>query len=76
MKKTEIRKLKKLYGTIKGFLLTVFVIMCITALITATEYAGDVTGERLGNRKRDMITTESIRDFFGEIPIVKDLLLW
>lgn len=61
---------------IKRFLLSVFVIMCITALITATEYAGDVTGERLGIRERDTVTTEELRDFFGEIPIVKDLLLW
>lgn len=61
---------------IKRFLLSVFVIMCITALITATEYAGDVTGERLGIRERDAVTTEELRDFFGEIPIVKDLLLW
>ncbi len=61
---------------IKRFLLSVFVIMCITALITATEYAGDVTGERLGIRERDTVTTEDLRDFFGEIPIVKDLLLW
>ncbi len=61
---------------IKSFLLSVFVIMCITALITATEYAGDITGERLGIRERDTVTTEDLRDFFGEIPIVKDLLLW
>ncbi len=61
---------------IKRFLLSVFVIMCITALITATEYAGDITGERLGIRERDTVTTEDLRDFFGEIPIVKDLLLW
>jgi hypothetical protein len=61
---------------IKRFLLSVFVIMCITALITATEYAGDVTGGRLGIRERDTVTTDELRDFFGEIPIVKDLLLW
>ncbi len=61
---------------IKSFLLSVFVIMCITALITATEYAGDITGGRLGIRERDTVTTEDLRDFFGEIPIVKDLLLW
>ena len=61
---------------IKRFLLSVFVIMCITALITATEYTADVTGERLGIRERDTVTTEDLRDFFGEIPIVKDLLLW
>ena len=61
---------------IKRFLLSAFVIMCITALITATEYAGDITGERLGIRERDTVTTEELRDFFGEIPIVKDLLLW
>jgi len=67
---------KKLCVIIKNFLLSVFVIMCITALITATQYAGDVTGERLGIRERDTVTTEDLRDFFSEIPIVKDLLLW
>lgn len=75
-----MRKNKKydrtLLGIIKGFFLTVFVITCMTALITATQYAGDVTGGRLGIRERDTVTTDDIRDFFGEIPIVKDLLLW
>ncbi len=67
---------KTLFEIIKSFLLSVFVIMCITALITASEYVGDVTGGRLGIRERDTVTTEDLRDFFGEIPIVKDLLLW
>ncbi|MBO5396343.1 MAG: hypothetical protein J6A97_05615 [Clostridia bacterium] len=75
MKKNK-RYDKKLLEIIKSFLLSVFVIMCITALITATEYAGDITGGRLGIRERDTVTTEDLRDFFGEIPIVKDLLLW
>jgi hypothetical protein len=75
MKKNK-RYDKDLFEIIKGFLLSLLVIMCITALITATEYAGDVTGERLGIRERDTVTTEDLRDFFGEIPIVKDLLLW
>lgn len=67
---------KSLHAIIKSFLLTVLVIMCLTALITATEYAADITGGRLGIRERDTVTTEDLRDFFGEIPIVKDLLLW
>lgn len=78
MKNTKKNKKydKKLWGIIKNFLLSVFVIMCITALVTASEYAGDVTGARLGIRERDTVTTEDLRDFFSEIPIVKDLLLW
>lgn len=75
MKKNK-RYDKDLFEIIKGFLLSVLVIMCITALITATEYAGDITGGRLGIRERDTVTTDELRDFFGEIPIVKDLLLW
>ena len=75
MKKNK-RYDRELAGIMRGFFLSVFVIMCITALITATEYTGDVTGGRLGIRERDAVTTEDIRDFFSEIPIVKDLLLW
>ncbi len=75
MKKNK-RYDKDLFEIIKGFLLSVLVIMCITALITATEYTGDITGGRLGIRERDTVTTDELRDFFGEIPIVKDLLLW
>ena len=67
---------KTLLKILKGFFLTVFVIMCVCALICASEYTADVTGERLGIRERDTVTTEDLRDFFGEIPIVKDLLLW
>lgn len=66
---------KGLTRIIRSFILTVLVVMCITALITATQYAGDVTGKRLGIRERDTVTTEEIRDFLSEIPIVKSLLL-
>ena len=67
---------KILLKILRNFFLFVFVIMCITALITASEYVADVTGERLGIRERDTVTAGDLREFFGEIPIVKDLLLW
>lgn len=77
MKKSRSKKYDKgLFTAVKNFLLTVFVLMCITALITASEYAGDVTGERLGLWKRDTVTARDIEDFFRELPIVKDILLW
>ena len=80
MKNTRKNKQKKydreLFCAVKNFTLTVFVLMCITALITASEYAGDVTGERLGLWKRDTVTARDIEEFFRELPIVKDILLW
>lgn len=76
MKKNKKKYDKKLFSVIKNFLLTVFVIFCITALITASQYAGDITGARLGISERDSITTEDIADFFRDLPIVKDIFLW
>ena len=75
MKKNK-RYDRALVKILRNFFLTVFVILCICALICASEYAADVTGERLGIRERDTVTAEDLRDFFGEIPIVKDILLW
>ena len=67
---------KALLKILKNFFLFVFAVTCITALVTVSEYVADVTGGRLGIRERDVVTSEELREFFGEIPIVKDLLLW
>lgn len=51
---------EEVYSIIKNFLLTVFVIMCITALITGTAYAKSVTRHRIDGSESETVSAENI----------------
>ncbi len=49
---------------IRGFLLTVFVIMCISALAVCADYAGGVTRHRIDGSEAPVISSDDIASFF------------
>lgn len=52
--------------TVKKFLITVFVVMCISALVVCADYAGTVTGHRIDAGEIPVVTAGELEAFFSE----------
>ena len=51
---------------VKKFLITVFVVMCISALIVCADYAGAVTGHRIDAREIPVVRADELDAFFRD----------
>ena len=55
------------YGIIKNFLLTVFTVMCVCAMLLCVSHAGNVTAHFIDGSQPETVSLSEVQAFFGEL---------